>query len=395
MSIQIFDDLGRYNNWEDLVQIYQQRDISNQEISNRFPTASIDPEAIRQLIDVHRLPFVHKSAGMPDMHKGYGLPIGGVVSIEEHIVPSFVGFDVGCGIIAVPLTISGEELKEYSNEIYESIYQYVPVGQKMHDSSYASSSNLGSFYDKNVQQIFEERGGDHALGTLGSGNHFIELGEDENQRAWVIVHSGSRGPGHGIASYYMKLAEEIDPSTHPFLNTFKEGEAYIHDQNIMLDFALKNREVIIQLVEKAIQKVGLTHAEIIWDEEINRNHNHAVLKNNNWIHRKGATHAEENMKGVIPGNMRDGSFIVKGLGNPESLYSSSHGAGRILSRSKAKKSFTVEQFETSMEGIKAKVNESTLDESPHAYKNIFQVMEDQKELVKIENYVQPIINIKG
>ena len=171
------------------------------------------------------------------------------------------------------------------------------------------------------------------------------------------------------------------------------GKDYITDINYALQFALLNRAEMIQRVEKIMKRYAKGHGD--WDGLINRNHNHAELKDGLWIHRKGATHAEKDMMGVIPGNMRDGSFIVKGKGNPESLYSSSHGAGRVLGRRAAKETLKMEDFKESMKGIKARVEAATIDESPAAYKNIFEVMDQQKELVDVIHHVKPIINIKG
>lgn len=176
----------------------------------------------------------------------------------------------------------------------------------------------------------------------------------------------------------------------------EEGKNYINDLAFGLQFALDNRKTMLKRIENAIQHVGL-QGNLAWNSLINRNHNHAELKGDLWIHRKGATHAEEGMPGVIPGNMRDGSFIVKGKGNPDSLYSSSHGAGRVLSRKAAKEQLNMQDFISTMQdnSVQAKVDTSTLDESPFAYKNIFEVMQMQTELVEVLWHVKPLINIKG
>jgi tRNA-splicing ligase RtcB len=254
--------------------------------------------------------------------------------------------------------------------------------------------------------------GRYQLGTLGSGNHFIEIGEGEDGHLWIIVHSGSRNLGHFVASHYMqeayfanvspeeaaqtmkkakgkhhKIPEHILEGHYAFPVMSQAGKDYITDMTYCLAYALENRKRMIRTVAKILGNPK----ELLF---INRNHNHADYKEGLWIHRKGATHAEAGMLGVIPGNMRDGAFIVRGKGNPESLCSSSHGAGRRLSRAQAKKE-DMESFEKTMTGVTAKIDLGTLDESPFAYKNIFDVMEAQRDMVEVIDYVRPLINIKG
>ena len=244
--------------------------------------------------------------------------------------------------------------------------------------------------------------GPKCLGTLGGGNHFVEIGKDDKGFIWVVVHSGSRSVGHAVASYYMELAAKGEPveQAHALISDSDEGKDYIQDMNYCLSFALKNRELISEIVIMAIYNVlknkENNDAYINRMQFINKNHNHAELKNGRWIHRKGATHADAGMYGVIPGNMRDGSFIVIGKGNSESMNSSSHGAGRVLSRTQAKKNITLEQFQDSMKNIlAATVDAKRIDESPFAYKNIFEVMNLQKDLIEVVTHISPIINVKG
>jgi len=230
------------------------------------------------------------------------------------------------------------------------------------------------------------------LGTLGGGNHFIEIGYDENEDVWAILHSGSRGFGWKVAQVYMKLASGDGKAREGHFG-FKVdsalGESYIHDLNICLHYALANRNHMLNEVSNII--------EVPFDLNtfINRNHNHAEYAHNMWIHRKGATHAEEDMMGVIPGNMRDGSFIVKGKGNEEGLWSSSHGAGRVLGRKAAKAALNMEDFKEQMKSVIGKVDKEHLDEAPGAYKDIFEVMNNQRELVEVIHHIKPLINVKG
>jgi tRNA-splicing ligase RtcB len=357
----------------------------------------VDGATLDQYYTALKLDYVVQGALMPDAHLGYGLPIGGVMATEGMIVPAWVGYDIGCGMCAIKTNITKPALSQYSERIYNQIYKDIPVGTNMHEYP----SGIHSLNIKNLSEIgldaFNSRGGFNALGTLGSGNHFIELGADSSDIVWVIIHSGSRGVGHGTAQRYMKLASESDKAKeghYPLAVDQPLGQSYINDMNWMLEFALQNRMAMILSVERILANIYGQNV-FNWDGLINRNHNHAELKDGRWIHRKGATHADKGMMGVIPANMRDGAFIVRGKGNPESLFSSSHGAGRVMSRREAKENVSLEDFEASMKNVVAKVGQSTLDESPFAYKNIWDVMEAQKDLVEVVEYVTPIINVKG
>lgn len=360
----------------------------------------LESGAIDQFVNCMSLPDVVQGALMPDAHTGYVLPIGAVVATEGTIYPSFVGYDIGCGMSATKLNLSSGDIAGMEKAIYEAIRQHVPVGFTKNSATQAREAtpfcdSLGKGYTKRVKDHAEY--GPQCLGTLGGGNHFVEVGHDEQSNLWIIIHSGSRSVGHGIASDYMQLAagEGKPEEAHALTVGTPDATDYILDLDYGLRFALANRQLIAQRTMRAIaQVVGVNNLQVL--DFINRNHNHAEAVGSRWIHRKGATHAEAGMMGVIPGNMRDGCFIVRGLGNPDSMSSSSHGAGRVLSRRKAKEQVTLEQFQESMKDIPAAtVGQSTVDESPFAYKDIFKVMELQEDLVDIVNYVKPLINVKG
>lgn len=356
---------------------------------------AIDPKATHQFFDALERDFAISGALMPDAHAGYTLPIGGVIKTKDVIVPAWVGYDVGCGMCSIRTNIQlGETNNENKQQILNDILKVIPVG--FNHRKRPLSWRMGNKHTKFAEKLFYDRGGFKQLGTLGGGNHFIDIGYDEEQSIYVIIHSGSRGIGHDIAGYYMKLAAN---GNHPewhygFDINSKNGEDYFNDMSFMLDFALENRVKMIKEIENVFKNT-FKHSQFHWDSLINRTHNHADIKGDCIIHRKGATHAEKGMMGVIPGNMRDGSFIVEGLGNEESLCSSSHGAGRILSRGQAKKSLDYEEFKDQMKDVVINSSEGNLDEAPDAYKNIFEVMELQKELVSIKAHIKPIINIKG
>ena len=359
----------------------------------------LESGAIDQFVNCMSLPDVVQGALMPDAHTGYVMPIGAVVATQGTIYPSFVGYDIGCGMSATKLNIGSDVLRAYAKQIYTAIQGEVPVGfsKNANEQITEAATWQGTLDVKHSEMIKDFVGyGPMCLGTLGGGNHFIEIGEDEAGMGWIIIHSGSRSVGQKIAEHYMKIAADGGKAEEAHalgVNTI-EGARYIVDMEYGLQFALKNRQLMTHRVIRAIS--GVIGRRVTSSEFINRNHNHAELRDGLWIHRKGATHAEEGMMGVIPGNMRDGCFIVRGLGNPDSLYSSSHGAGRVLSRRKAKEQITLEQFEESMKGVwAATVGQGTIDESPFAYKDIFKVMELQEDLVEIVHYVKPIINVKG
>lgn len=364
----------------------------------------VEDGAITQFVDVMNHPSITRGALMPDCHQGYTLPIGGVVESKGMVFPSFVGYDIGCGVCALPLNIRVGDVKHKSQRIYKMIKRNIPVGFNNHRKaveeiqSVRSIKELFSSLTSVMDNIYNEKQGHLQIGTLGSGNHFIEIGYDEHDRVWVIIHSGSRGVGHGCATHYMKKASPTGKASEGcfgFDVESQDGVDYIKDMNFCLEFALLNRRVMLRLVIDSIRQLGL-ECSGLWELLINRNHNHATSVDGvHWIHRKGATHAELDMMGVIPGNMRDGSFIVRGLGNEDSLQSSSHGAGRVLGRRKAKETLNLDEFKDTMEGIVANVANGTLDESPMAYKDIFDVMRLQDELVDVITHVKPILNIKG
>lgn len=394
----------------------------------------LEKEAIEQFESAMAQPFVTYGALMPDAHAGYSLPIGAAISTKGVVLPAWVGYDIGCGMCALRLDgIEREALENNRKDIFDLIYKYIPVGFNVNQKP--KSYNLDGLTEKG-REIAELKKYDRALGSLGGGNHFIEVGHDEDDNIWIVIHSGSRGVGHGIAAHYMtvassdpaKLEQEFDDTHRELLQHnpgeydrhkaewvgkkmgrlrpkeghygfdvgSQEGKDYINDLNWCLEFALANRKEMMGRVINAItEALDIPCYELDFSELINRNHNHAVERDGLWIHRKGATHAEAGMMGVIPGNMKDGSFIVRGKGNPESLYSSSHGAGRVMGRKQAKRELSLDDFKETMKDVTALVTDATLDESPLAYKDIHDVMRLQSELVDVVAHVRPLINIKG
>jgi len=415
----------------------------------------IIPEgAIAQIESAMDNEFVVKGALMPDAHEGYSLPIGWVIATKDVVVPAWVGYDIWCWMSAICTGILKKHFNSREKEIFDTIYKKIPVSQGVYNKVNQDVDLDSIPKTKVVEDILKKHHGLKQIGSLWGGNHFIEISYDEQDLVWIVIHSGSRGIGHKIASYYMDLAKEKNFSDVKLLkkleNEFdenpkyenlkihniekyeeikwitvsrqiaelskwnseghyglnvnsEEGKNYFIDMSFWLEYALLNRELmlkkVLKIIEKAISQtinVNFTLKEE-WGDLINRNHNHCVLKDWLYIHRKWATHSELGMYGVIPWNMRDGAFIVKGKGNKDSLESSSHGAWRKYGRKEAMKKIELEAFERTMKEHKifAKVEESTKDESPFAYKDIFEVMKYQDENVEILHYLKPFINIKG
>lgn len=400
----------------------------------------LEDTALEQFETAMSLPQNIKGALMPDAHSGYTLPIGAVIESVGWISPAYVGYDIGCGMSSIRTNVHIDMVdKTHLMKIKNEVINKIPIGFNKHKTKQTIHGYLPEATVFGNETLMNK--GTYSIGTLGGGNHFIEFGTDSEGFINIVIHSGSRNVGHSIATHYMGKAQisSIDVSAfedefksrhswedknpeafalamkkhvakrtseessknkkeghHGFYLESDEGKAYLKDLNMALDFALLNRKTML---DRCIEAMFLTLGhEITTDRFINRNHNHAEIKNNgNVIHRKGATHAEKGMYGVIPGNMRDGSFIVIGKGNEDSLCSSSHGAGRVLSRRKAKETLSVDEFNDDMRSVVTNHTVETLDESPKAYKDIFEVMRIQEKqgIVKVIDRIVPIINIKG
>ena len=410
----------------------------------------VEDGAMEQFTDCMEQPSVTQGALMPDTHGGYVAPIGSVLATKGTIFPSFVGYDIGCGMSSIRTSVHKDEVsKEQLEAIKNQILKDIPIGFNRHQKHRYIPKNVMDIPMTAFAKLVLANTGIYQLGTLGGGNHFLEAGYDNDGFINFVVHSGSRGVGHKIATYYMKEAaipsvdekkyeEEFhtknikwkealkatkasastDKKQYDYDKACKEfvyrrtrarvdniedaypldvtsqiGKDYINDMNMALEFALANRKQMIDKSVEALNTVlGITCST---SRFINRNHNHAELVGRYWIHRKGATQAAKGMLGVIPGNMVDGSFIVRGKGNPDSLQSSSHGAGRVLSRRQAKEQLSLEDFQECTRHLVANHSDSNLDESPKAYKSIFEVMANQSDLVEVIDRVIPILNIKG
>ncbi len=374
-------------------------------------------QAMQQLINTASLPFIHKwVAGMPDVHFGMGATIGSVVATKRAIIPAAVGVDIGCGMMAVRTNLTASDLPDSLHALRMDLEAAVPVGFNCHndrdmpdevDHAIRFEVDYNEFYriqDKHPKITSKK----HSLqiGTLGGGNHFIEVCLDENDDVWIMLHSGSRGIGNIIGTYFISKAKEEMQRWHidlpdPNLAYLPEGSQYFDDyiqaMSWAQNYAFQNREVMMKIIFRILRKwfptvQGMTEA-------INCHHNYASIENhfgeNVWVTRKGAVRARKREMGIIPGSMGTGSFIVRGLGNADSFQSCSHGAGRVMSRKKARQLISVEQHKAAVQGIECRVDADVVDESPGAYKRIEDVMDAQKDLVEIKFTLRQVLNIKG
>ena len=369
--------------------------------------AFVDQNALDQMYDAMKQPFVISGAIMPDVHAGYSLPIGSVIATNHYIVPAWVGYDIGCGVASYELDIKRHHLENHLDSLFDALKAGLPTKER-YDSKYSLHNSCFHRPPSPIsQRALDTRKGVYQVGTIGSGNHFVEVGfDDDREDVWITVHSGSRGTGHAIASEYMALAAGSDKPVegHFSFDVCTDiGRQYLIDQEWAIKYAEYNRDALMKDTLTILRKVIGIDAVVL--TKINKSHNHVdrvVMVDHNdkptgqymWVHRKGATDASKFTRGVIPGSMKDGVFIVEGLGNRDSLNSCSHGAGRILSRSQAKK-LDLELFKESMGDIRAIITPGTLDESPGAYKDIFDVMRQQRDLVSVIHHIKPLVNIKG
>lgn len=371
---------------------------------------NIEEGAMKQVRNLSQLPFAFRHiAIMPDAHQGYGMPIGGVMATRGVVVPNAVGVDIGCGMCAVktPLTkISTDQLKAALSDIRK----YIPVGFKRHKDDHNRHFMPDGWSSLEVV-CREKLNAETSLGTLGGGNHFIEIQRGSDDHIWIMIHSGSRNLGKQVADHYNKLAVEVNAAWYSGvpkewelaflpLNS-NEGQSYIAEMEYCVKYALANRSRMLTVAWQALEMATTADWGAV-PEFVNIAHNYAAMENhfkhNVMIHRKGATSARENQIGIIPGSQGTKSYIVKGLGNPESFQSCSHGAGRKMGRKQAIRELDLEQEIKRLDDqgiIHAIRGQKDLDEAAGAYKDITAVMENQTDLVKIAVELTPLAVVKG
>ena len=388
----------------------------------------IEAECLEQALRLAQLPFLHKWVSlMPDTHTGMGMPIGGVIAAKNAVIPNAVGVDIGCGMAYAGTNIKVADIKEISTgsgtfmqSLVGDILRNIPVGFHRHKKKQPCAALDKAVlerdkYAPNPELIGLIEAGYYQAGTLGGGNHFIEIQEDDDGYLGIMLHSGSRNFGKEVCDYFHKAARELNVKWYSevpedwrlaFLPTdSKEGKQYIHWMNLALDFAYENRALMLKSVQDILDRLmkKYAHTNYTYNDEINCHHNYAALEHhydaNVWVHRKGSTRARLGERAVIPGAMGSYSYIVEGLGEPMSFCSSSHGAGRQYSRKGAMAKFTAEQVmcDLKQQGVTlGKHNKGDVaEESRFAYKDIDEVMENQKDLVKAVKRLKTVGVVKG
>jgi tRNA-splicing ligase RtcB len=392
--------------------------ITEQRVPIKIWTDDYDERSKAQLSNIASLPFIHHHvAAMPDVHLGIGATIGSVIATHKAIIPAAVGVDIGCGMVACRLSITANDLEEKSlRKVFEQISRDVPVGRAQHrddrvlaDAAKPFEARLGRMTEKHpdlLKAFGKFSNWVNQMGTLGGGNHFIEICLDESDQVWVMLHSGSRGIGNAMADYFIKLAKKDMEQwmTHlPDQNLayFSEGCAHFDDYVEAVGwaqaYAFQNRQSMVDLVLAALAK-HLPAFEVT-SEVVNCHHNYVEREYhfgaNVWVTRKGAIRAREGDLGIIPGSMGARSYIVRGKGNPESFCSSAHGAGRRMSRTAAEKKFTEDDMQKQTEGVICRKDKGVIDEIPGAYKDIDTVMDNQSDLTDILHRLKQVVCVKG
>ncbi len=385
---------------------------------------AVEPEAEEQLRRIAEMPFIHRwVAVMPDVHKGMGATVGSVIPTTGAIIPAAVGVDIGCGMMATRTTLSASDLPDNLHALRLAIEAAVPHGR----TDNGGTSDRGTWHDlparvteawKDLDVGFAAICEKHPklkrgwsvehLGTLGTGNHFIEICLDEEDRVWFMLHSGSRGVGNRIGSFFIELAKE--DMRRYFINLpdadlsyLPEGTEHFNDYVEAVSwaqgYAATNRELMMEAVVAAARSTGQLPAFEARVEAVNCHHNYISREHhfgkNVFVTRKGAVRAQLGEMGIIPGSMGARSFIVRGKGNADAFHSCSHGAGRAMSRTAAKKKFTLADHEEATRGIECRKDEDVIDETPAAYKPIDDVMKAQADLVDIVHTLRQVVCVKG
>jgi tRNA-splicing ligase RtcB len=378
------------------------------------PPQSIEPEALKQIENTASMPFIFKHvAVMPDCHFGKGATVGTVLATRGSIIPAAVGVDIGCGMIAVRTPLQRDDIKDPA-AIRAGIERRIPMSagrnnRTLTDTARARVEELEGLAGRDYSAI--DPNWQLALGTLGGGNHFIELATDEGGDVWATLHSGSRGIGNKIGNLYIRKAQELAKASRvalpdrdlAFLDEgTREFTDYVRDLQWAQQFAKLNRDEMMDRVMMELSQSlygDSTHVTELEAQRINCHHNFTQLEEHFgqkvWVTRKGAIEARRGMWAMIPGSMGTRSYIVTGLENPMAFNSAPHGAGRRMSRTQARKTFTMGDLDAAMRGIEFRRSSVLLDEIPSAYKDIDEVMDNARALVEIKYVLKQFVNVKG
>jgi tRNA-splicing ligase RtcB len=401
---------------EEQVMPYQTLEGARAPIRMWADPATVESGALDQLRNVAGLPWVQGLAVMPDVHYGKGATVGSVIAMRDAVSPAAVGVDIGCGMTAVKSSLTVEHMPDDLGRLRSKIEKAVPVGRGSHKEPVDPSAVAGlkerGWYD--FWQGFEELtpavrgrlGRAHAqMGSLGSGNHFLEVCADVDGAIWIVLHSGSRNIGKELAEHHVEIAQRLphnqdlpDRDLAVFIAGTPKMEAYRRDLFWAQEYARRNRAVMLALVQNVVARY-FTGRRVTWDELISCHHNYVAEEVYDDVEllvtRKGAIRAGEGDLGIIPGSMATGTYIVRGLGNGDAYNSASHGAGRRMSRNKAKRTFTVEDLVAQTQGVECRKDAGVIDEIPGAYKDLESVMEAQSDLVEVVAHLRQLICVKG
>jgi tRNA-splicing ligase RtcB len=394
------------------------QEITDGRVPVKIWTPEVEASARRQLSNLSQLPIVfHHVAAMPDVHTGIGATVGSVIATRAAIIPAAVGVDIGCGMIACRLSLTASDIDEAAlRRIFDQISRDVPVGFEQHEESRANVAAAKAFR-RGLREITErhpgvkKRIGRHSdwmrqLGTLGGGNHFIEVCLDEAQHVWIMLHSGSRGIGNAIGQYFIELARRDAERSQISLPDrdlawFGEGDAHFDDYVKAVqwaqDYAAANRAAMVDAVLAALARHLPPFS--VTDEAVNCHHNYVARERHYgsdvWVTRKGAIRARAGDLGIIPGSMGAKSYLVRGRGSADSFDSCAHGAGRRMSRTQANKAFSTLDLARQTEGVVCRKDRGVVDEIPAAYKDIDEVMANQSDLVEVVHTLKQVLCVKG
>jgi tRNA-splicing ligase RtcB len=386
----------------------------NQHALTWVPEEQIEEAALQQVRNLSTMPFIFKHvAVMPDCHFGLGATVGSCIPTMGAVIPAAVGVDIGCGMIAARTPFSRPDLPEDLSEVRRAIEEQIPLSAGRYNTSVkktartrvekleAKAAETGrlEFYDQ------RDRNWRKQLGSLGSGNHFIELVLDEQDRVWTFLHSGSRGIGNKVADFHIKIARKLmgrwfislpDPDLAYLVQDSPEFKDYLTDLAWCQEFALQNRA---EMTERVLRLLAHRLGEFEEEERIECHHNFTQWEHhfgkNVLVSRKGAIQAREGQMGLIPGSMGTRSYVVRGKGCQPAFDTAPHGAGRRMSRNQARKTFSMEDFDRDMQGIEVRRSEAFIDELPGAYKDVDLVMEQSQDLVEVVHTFRQIVNVKG
>jgi tRNA-splicing ligase RtcB len=378
--------------------------------------ATVEDGALQQLRNVATLPWIKGLAVMPDVHYGKGATVGSVIAMQGAVCPAAVGVDIGCGMSAVKTSLTTNDLPGDLSRLRSKVEQAIPVGRGMHDDPVDpgrlhgfATAGWGDFwgrFDGVAEAVkFRHDRANKQMGTLGSGNHFVEICTDTTGSVWLMLHSGSRNIGKELAEFHIGVAQKlphnqglVDRDLAVFVADTPQMAAYRNDLFWAQEYAKYNRSIMMALLKDVIRK-EFRKAKPTFEPEISAHHNYVAEERYDGmdllVTRKGAIRAGSGEYGIIPGSMGTGSYVVKGLGNAKAFNSASHGAGRRMSRNAAKRRFTTKDLEEQTRGVECRKDSGVVDEIPGAYKPIEQVIDQQRDLVEVVARLKQVVCVKG